>query len=87
MLAGTYIRRAAEHLVLDTLAAHPRGLTNARLSELTGLNPPLSSQRDYITWSILRDLVARGIVVKQGPRYFRSGDWRLGPLPARSTEP
>lgn len=76
MLPGEYLRRAAEHLILDVLAQHSQGLTNARLSELTGLNAPIARQRDYITWSILQDLVARGIVAKHGRSYRRILDWR-----------
>lgn len=76
MLPGTYLRRAAELLVLDVLQANPQGLTNARVSELTGLNPPLARQRDYITWSILQDLVSRAMVTKQGRQYRRVGAWK-----------
>lgn len=69
LLPGTYLVRAMESLILDLLAQHPEGLTNTRVGLLTGLNPPISHQSGYVTWTILTYLVETGQVVKDGHCY------------------
>ena len=53
LLPGTYLVRAMESLILDLLSKHPKGLTNAEVGDLTGLNLQISHQNGYITWTIL----------------------------------
>ena len=66
---GRAILTEAENLVVDVLKKAPRGLTNSDIGRLTGLNPPLKRQRGYITWSVLQDLLRRGIVERVDDHY------------------
>jgi hypothetical protein len=73
-LPGTYLIGAAEQLVLDVLSEHPEGLTNSRVGELTGLNPVIKTQNGYVTWTLLRHLIDKGRVEKNGELYKLSGE-------------
>lgn len=66
---GTECLAKAIDLVLAVLRDHPTGLTNSEVGEATGLNPDISVQHGYVTWSLLRYLVEQGRVVKDGRIY------------------
>jgi hypothetical protein len=70
---GQYLIVAAQQLILDTLRANPGGLTNKQIGDLTGLNPEVSRQKDYISWTLLQSLITKGSVHKEG-RLYRIAD-------------
>ena len=57
--------RHIEDAVLLLLRAHPQGLRNAQIAEALGLRSSIRGrQRDYLTYSVLGGLMARGAVTQ-----------------------
>ena len=51
--------------IIDLLRVTPNGLSNSEVAELLGLRTGLDGrQKDYLTWSILQDLVFRKVLRK-----------------------
>ena len=67
---GPEVLGRAEDLVLTALRSGPSaGLTNAEVSQRTGLNPVVGQRRGEVTRTILASLVERSLVSKIGQRY------------------
>ena len=63
-----------ERAILMLLEQHPQGLGNAQIAELLGLRSAIrGSQRNYLTYSVLGGLMARGMVAQdqQSKRFTR----------------
>ena len=57
--------RHIEQAILMLLDAHPNGLRNAQIAEALGLRSSIrDGQRNYLTYSVLGGLMARGDVVQ-----------------------
>ena len=57
--------RHIEQAILMLLDAHPSGLRNAQIADLLGLRSSIrDGQRNYLTYSVLGGLMARGEVVQ-----------------------
>ena len=54
-----------EQAILMLLDAHPNGLRNSQIADLLGLRSSIrDGQRNYLTYSVLGGLMARGEVVQ-----------------------
>lgn len=52
-------------VILRLLEAHPQGLRNAQIADALGLRSSIRDrQRDYLTYSVLGGLMARGSVTQ-----------------------
>ena len=57
--------RHIEQAIVMLLDAHPDGLRNSQIADLLGLRSSIrDGQRNYLTYSVLRGLMARGEVVQ-----------------------
>lgn len=57
--------RHIEQAILMLLDAHPNGLRNSQIADLLGLRSSIrDGQRNYLTYSVLGGLMARGQVVQ-----------------------
>ena len=57
--------RHIEQAILLLLDAHPNGLRNSQISDLLGLRSSIrDGQRNYLTYSVLGGLMARGEVAQ-----------------------
>lgn len=57
--------RHIEQSILMLLDAHPSGLRNSQIADLLGLRSSIrDGQRNYLTYSVLGGLMARGEVVQ-----------------------
>ena len=57
--------RHIESAILMLLEAHPAGLRNSQIADLLGLRSSIrDGQRNYLTYSVLGGLMARGDVVQ-----------------------
>ena len=57
--------RHIEQAILMLLEAHPDGLRNSQIADLLGLRSSIrDGQRNYLTYSVLGGLMARGEVVQ-----------------------
>ena len=57
--------RHSEQPILMLLDAHPDGLRNSQIADMLGLRSSIRDrQRDYLTYSVLGGLMARGEVVQ-----------------------
>ena len=57
--------RYIEQSILMLLDAHPNGLRNSQIADLLGLRSSIrDGQRNYLTYSVLGGLMARGEVVQ-----------------------
>jgi hypothetical protein len=57
--------RHIEDAILTLLESHPDGLRNAQIADLLGLRSSIrEGQRNYLTYSVLGGLMARGKVVQ-----------------------
>jgi len=57
--------RHIEQAILMLLDAHPSGLRNSQIADLLGLRSSIrDGQRNYLTYSVLGGLMARGEVVQ-----------------------
>ncbi len=57
--------RHIEDAIMRLLAAHPQGLRNAQIADALGLRSSIHDrQRDYLTYSVLGGLMARGAVTQ-----------------------
>jgi hypothetical protein len=57
--------RHIEQAILMLLEAHPDGLRNSQIADLLGLRSSIrDGQRNYLTYSVLGGLMARGDVVQ-----------------------
>ena len=57
--------RHIESAILMLLEAHPKGLRNSQIADLLGLRSSIrDGQRNYLTYSALGGLMARGEVVQ-----------------------
>ncbi len=57
--------RHIEQAVLMLLDSHPDGLRNSQIADLLGLRSSIrGGQRNYLTYSVLGGLMARGEVVQ-----------------------
>lgn len=57
--------RHIEDAVLMLLEAHPQGLRNAQIADALGLRSSIrDGQRNYLTYSVLGGLMARGAVAQ-----------------------
>ena len=57
--------RHIERAILMLLEAHPAGLRNSQIADLLGLRSSIrDGQRNYLTYSVLGGLMARGEVVQ-----------------------
>ena len=61
-----------EQAILMLLDAHPSGLRNSQIADLLGLRSSIrDGQRNYLTYSVLGGLMARGQVVQdRGTKIF-----------------
>ena len=52
-----------ERAILMLLESHPQGLRNSQMADLLGLRSSIrDGQRNYLTYSVLGGLMARGLV-------------------------
>ena len=57
--------RHIEDAILMLLKAHPNGLRNSQIADLLGLRSSIrDGQRNYLTYSVLGGLMARGEVTQ-----------------------
>ena len=57
--------RHIEDAILMLLEAHPQGLRNAQIADALGLRSSIrDGQRNYLTYSVLGGLMARGAVAQ-----------------------
>ena len=57
--------RHIERAILILLDSHPAGLRNSQIADLLGLRSSIrDGQRNYLTYSVLGGLMARGEVVQ-----------------------
>ena len=57
--------RHIEQAILMLLESHPDGLRNSQIADLLGLRSSIrDGQRNYLTYSVLGGLMARGEVVQ-----------------------
>lgn len=57
--------RHIERAILMLLESHPAGLRNSQIADLLGLRSSIrDGQRNYLTYSVLGGLMARGEVVQ-----------------------
>ena len=57
--------RHIEDAILMLLEAHPQGLRNAQIADALGLRSSIrGGQRNYLTYSVLGGLMARGAVTQ-----------------------
>lgn len=57
--------RHIEDAILMLLDAHPQGLRNAQIADALGLRSSIrDGQRNYLTYSVLGGLMARGAVAQ-----------------------
>ena len=57
--------RHIEQAIVMLLDAHPDGLRNSQIADLLGLRSSIrDGQRNYLTYSVLGELMARGVVVQ-----------------------
>ena len=57
--------RHVEDAILMLLEAHPQGLRNAQIADALGLRSSIrDGQRNYLTYSVLGGLMARGAVAQ-----------------------
>ena len=57
--------RHIERAILMVLDSHPAGLRNSQIADLLGLRSSIrDGQRNYLTYSVLGGLMARGNVVQ-----------------------
>ena len=57
--------RHIEQAIVMLLDAHPDGLRNSQIADLLGLRSSIrNGQRNYLTYSVLGGLMARGVVVQ-----------------------
>lgn len=64
MLAQEGLRHI-EDAILMLLDAHPQGLRNAQIADALGLRSSIrDGQRNYLTYSVLGGLMARGAVAQ-----------------------
>ena len=57
--------RHIEQAIVMLLDAHPNGLRNSQIADLLGLRSSIrDGQRNYLTYSVLGGLMARGEVVQ-----------------------
>ena len=62
--------RQIEEAILKLLACNPQGLRNIELADSLGLrSSSQGNQRNYLTYSILGNLIEEGKVVKEGTKY------------------
>lgn len=55
--------RHIEDAIMGLLESHPQGLRNAQIADALGLRSSIRDrQRDYLTYSVLGGLMARGAV-------------------------
>ena len=51
--------------ILELLGENPQGLGNSEIADILGLKTGLDGrQKDYLTWSILQDLVHQKILIR-----------------------
>ncbi len=56
-------RELIERAITGLLAANPEGLTNAQIARALMLETGLKTgQKNYLTWTILKELAERGLV-------------------------
>ena len=54
-----------EQAILRLLEANPRGLRNAQIADLLGLHSDFrGNQKDYLTYSALGGLIAKGKIIR-----------------------
>ena len=59
-----------EEAILRLLAVNPQGLRNFEIADSLGLRTDSSgNQRNFLTYSVLSNLIEEGMVVKEGIRY------------------
>ena len=57
--------RHIEDAILMVLESNPQGLGNSQIADLLGLRSSIrNQQRNYLTYSVLGGLMARGVVVQ-----------------------
>ncbi len=57
--------RHIEDAILMVLESNPQGLGNSQIADLLGLRSSIrDQQRNYLTYSVLGGLMARGVVVQ-----------------------
>ena len=68
--------RHIEQAVLMVLHSHPDGLRNSEIADLLGLRSSIrDGQRNYLTYSVLGGLMARGEVVQnRETKVFRKAE-------------
>ena len=65
--------RLIENAILRLLEANPQGLRNFEIAELLGLRSNSSgNQRNYLTYSVLGNLIDEGKIAKEGIRYRKT---------------
>lgn len=62
-----------EDAILRLLTVNPQGLRNIEIADSLGLrSSSQGNQRNYLTYSILGNLIEEGKVVKEGIRYRKT---------------
>ena len=62
-----------EDALMRLLAVNPQGLRNFEIADSLGLRSgSLGNQRNYLTYSVLGNLVDEGRVIKEGIRYRKA---------------
>ena len=65
--------RQIEEALVRLLEANPQGLRNVEIADSLGLrSSSLGNQRNYLTYSVLGNLIDEGKVVKDGIRYRKA---------------
>ena len=65
--------RLIENAILRLLEANPQGLRNFEIADLLGLrSTSFGNQRNFLTYSVLGNLIDEGKVVKEGIRYRKT---------------
>lgn len=65
--------RQIEEAILGLLTVNPQGLRNVEIADSLGLrSSSLGNQRNYLTYSVLGNLIDEGKVVKDGIRYRKA---------------
>jgi len=74
---GQQLMQECERLVVECLKHHSAGATNQQVLDETGLYLDVPSHKGYVSWTILENLVARGIAEKVSDGKRRGGVYRL----------
>jgi hypothetical protein len=69
MVEGQTLLDEAKRLTMDALRRAPGGLSSTEVGERTGLYLDVPTNKGYISWTILQNLLLEGQIEKIGRRY------------------